>query len=186
VRQSDRRQRAVISWTGALILFGLPLIVLVALGQGVSLEQAVGIPVAAALPAVYFWLTMSLPAEAGRAETWLTALSKLTACLAVAGALSLVVVVGALGLLVIAAALGLAAFIGVGTALLRHGHLLGVLPMLLVTLASGVLFFRQEFGLTLDVVVIRILGVAVFALAAAAVVFTIRAWPTAGRRVAEG
>jgi hypothetical protein len=176
VSKISRRAQVAIGWTGALILFVLPLAVLVALSQGVSLEQAIGLPVAAALPAVYFGLTMSQPAGTGRAQTWLTALSKFTACLAVAGALSVLVVVGALGLIVIVAGLGVAGFIAVGTALLRHGQLLGALPMVLVNLASGVLFLRQEFSLPADVVIVRVLGALAFALAAATLILAGRAW----------
>ena len=121
---------------------------------------------------MYFGLTARWCAGSTGARTTLTLLSKFSATLLVAGSLGTIAEVGAFGLIIAVADICVASIIAVGTLLLSRGHLLGVLPVVLVLLSIGVVCLHQQYEVSSTTYDVWGTGALAIALACAAIVLS--------------
>jgi hypothetical protein len=161
---------------------------------GPSLREVVVAAAAAAGPALYFGLTARWCAGPTGQRTALTLLSKFSATLIVAGSLGTIAEVGAFGLIIAVAGICVASIIAVGTLLLSRGHLLGVLPAVLVLLSIGLVCLHQQYEVSFTTYDVWGAGALAIAIACAAIVLSgtilyghrgTGAWPGRARRSAR-
>lgn len=168
------RRLVTASWTGAVLIFAIPLGALFAVNPqvGPSLREVIVAAAAAAGPALYFGLTTRWSSGRTGSQTALTLLSKFSATLIVAGSLGTIAEVGAFGLIIAVAGICVASIIAVGTLLLSRGRLLGVVPVVLVLLSVGAVCLHQQYEVSFTTYDVWGAGALAIAIACAAIVLS--------------
>jgi hypothetical protein len=158
---------------GAALIVGSLIGTLFVIGGPTTLPEVAGVAAGALGPAIYLGLTARSCAGPTRARTALTLMSKFAGSLLTAAALSVIGVAGALGLILTLFGLAAAAIVAVGTAALRHGWIVGALPLIAMMALLAAYGLTRSWSDSSDALVSRAGGVLAAAIGLAALIASV-------------